>query len=420
MHTIDRLKTQTIKVSKARTISMFVLLKGLGVLVLLLVVAGGVYAVQQERARLLSRQQELESARQTIAAQLETVRASLDETARSLAELQAEDQVVRNRELMQEISSIQQTFRQTMTAYERILDLQGDTTLAKVQPLQAQFSSLLTLLSQRNYASASSNLAKLNQDIQTLQSQLAAAEPPVAANVTVSNTPPNAGYSRQAVQTEVGAFQVDILGAVLNSTRVIVDTASGSDCADNCPVASLADYVSRSGGFAGINGPYFCPAEYPSCAGKTNSFDTLLMNKDKVYFNSDNNVYSTVPAFIFSPGSARLVGRSLEWGRDTSVDAVIASQPMLIAGGEVAFGGDTDPKRGSRGSRSFIATKDNNVFIGVVRGATVAEVARVLKALGMQSALNLDSGGSTAFMVNGRYIAGPGRATPFGIVLVRR
>jgi len=29
----------------------------------------------------------------------------------------------------------------------------------------------------------------------------------------------------------------------------------------------------------------FCPSTYPQCAGKTNSFDTLLMNKNKVYFN---------------------------------------------------------------------------------------------------------------------------------------
>jgi exopolysaccharide biosynthesis protein len=56
----------------------------------------------------------------------------------------------------------------------------------------------------------------------------------------------------------------------------------------------------------------------------------------------------------------------------------------------------------------------------VVRGATVAEVAYVLKTLGLQSALNLDSGGSTAFYVNGKYVAGPGRQTPFGIILVRK
>ena len=213
---------------------------------------------------------------------------------------------------------------------------------------------------------------------------------------------------------------VDVIAADLNSTRVVVETASGGDCGTDCPVASLGDYVGRAGGFAGINGPYFCPAEYPSCAGKTNSFDTLLMNKNKVYFNSDNNIYSNVPAVIFSGSSARFVGASQEWGRDTGVDSVIAAQPMLLSGGTVRFGGDGDPKKGSRGSRSFIGSKGSTVYIGVVRSATVAEVAHVLKAMGLENALNLDSGGSTALMSGGKYIAGPGRNTPFGIVLVRK
>jgi hypothetical protein len=51
--------------------------------------------------------------------------------------------------------------------------------------------------------------------------------------------------------------------------------------------------------YAGINGVFFCPSTYPSCAGKTNSFDTLLMNKNKTYFNGTNNIYSTVPAVLF-------------------------------------------------------------------------------------------------------------------------
>lgn len=58
----------------------------------------------------------------------------------------------------------------------------------------------------------------------------------------------------------------------------MVDTASDSTCTRDCPALPLAEYVSRSGAYAGINGSYFCPADYPSCADKKNSFDTLLMN----------------------------------------------------------------------------------------------------------------------------------------------
>lgn len=242
----------------------------------------------------------------------------------------------------------------------------------------------------------------------------------VQVPITSNNTPPGSGYSRQVVSAEGQNYTVDIIAADLNSTKVIVDTASDSDCSNECPVLPLSEYVSRSGAYAGINGSFFCPAEYPSCAGKTNSFDTLVMNKNKHYFNSDNNVYSAVPAAIFSAGSARFVSRSLEWGRDTSPDAVIANYPLLVAGGNINFTENpSEPKFGQKGPRTFLATKGGNVYIGVVRRATMGESAQVMKALGMGEALNLDEGGSTALWFNG-YKAGPGRNIPNAVLFVRR
>ncbi len=399
---------------------LIVLSKGILValsLGVVLTVAFFVRAAYLERQQLLLEHSNLVLVKNQLSQQLEAISAQLASASGELETLKAEDQRVKNRKLEEEIKNIQVTFQQAVTSYEEVLHLRDDG--AKTQPLEKEFSLVLTQLSKRNYEGATITLQKLTKDIQTLRTQLASAGGVIPADLKTSNTAPSSGYSRQVVENDAGKFVVDILAADLNSTRVQVETASAGDCADNCPVGALADFVARSGGYAGINGPYFCPAEYPSCAGKTNSFDTLIMNKNKVYFNSDNNVYSIVPALIFSGNGARLV-KSAEAGRDTGVDAVIAGQPALVWGGEVAFGGDGDPKKGSRGSRCFIAVKDNTVYIGVVRSSTVAEVARVLKTLGMQSAINLDSGGSTAFFVNGKYVAGPGRQTPFGIVLVRK
>ncbi len=254
---------------------------------------------------------------------------------------------------------------------------------------------------------------------QDLAKALSTPKAPAVPPAPLSNTPPGSGYSRQSVTSDAGVFTVSLVAADLNSIKVIVDTASDSDCRDNCPVLPLSAYVSRSGAFAGVNGSYFCPASYPQCAGKTNSFDTLLMNKNKVYFNSDNNVYSTVPAAVFSGSSAHFLGRSLEVGRDTGIDAVIANHPLLVSGGQVVFGGNDDPKQGSKGNRSFVATKGSRVFIGVVHSATVAESARVMAALGMDDALNLDSGGSTALW-SGGYKVGPGRDIPNAVLFVNR
>ncbi len=232
----------------------------------------------------------------------------------------------------------------------------------------------------------------------------------------VNSSPPGSGYSRQSVQSDAGTFTVSLVAADMGSTRVVVDTASDSDCSNNCPAMSLSSYVSRRGAYAGVNGSYFCPASYPDCAGKTNSFDTLAMNMNKYYFNSDNNVYSSVPAVIFGSGWVRFVGSTSEWGRDTGVDGVLANYPMLVQGGSLVFSGG-DGKLASKGGRSFVANKGNTVYIGVVHSASVAEAAQVLKALGMDNALNLDDGGSTA-LYHGGYKLGPGRDIPNAILFI--
>lgn len=334
---------------------------------------------------------------------------------KDLDDLKKQDQYVINQELKEDIANIEKTYKNAVSSYESLLDLKNSTKNTAV--FDDLFAKALAQLSEQNYASAQATLTDLNKKIKAENDKIASTSS-IPKNVPVNNSPPSSGYQRQSVQTEIGTFLVDIITADLNSTKVIVDTASDGDCKDNCPVLSLSDYVSRSGAFAGVNGSYFCPASYPSCAGKTNSFDTLLMNKNKIYFNSDNNVYSTVPVAVFGSGWSRFMGKSLDWGRDTSVDGVIANQPLLLSGGNIAFAGDGDPKKGSKGGRSFVGGKASNAYIGVVHGATVAEAAYALKALGLENALNLDDGGSTALW-SGGYKAGPGRNIPNAVLFVR-
>lgn len=338
-------------------------------------------------------------------------------TEKELSALKTQDQYKRNEELQDEIKNIQITYSDALLTYEKILDLRQNEV--NTTTLEEDLAEVFSMLSKRNYASAEAKLTAISREVDKQTTSAAQRQAPSIGSVTTSNSPPSSGYSRQRVKTDFGEYVVDIVSADLSSTKVIVDTASDGTCTNDCPVLSLAEYVSRSGAYAGINGSYFCPASYPSCAGKTNSFDTLLMNKNKVYFNSENNVYSNVPVAAFGSGWARFMGRSSDWGRDTGVDGVIANQPLLVSGGNVAFGGDGDPKKGSKGTRSFIGANGSKVYIGVAHNVTVAEMAYVLKTLGMSDALNLDSGGSTALW-SGGYKAGPGRNIPNAVLFVRR
>ena len=346
------------------------------------------------------------------------IRQLQDQTSSQLThitELENEDQRQKNTELATTIREIQSSYSKSVSVYEDLSDLK---LISKNTPkLDQAYAQAITFLVNRNYASASATLTTLSIDIATEKAKSSTIA--ATANLPTSNTPPGSGYSRQTVTTDAGSFAISLIAGDLGSTKVIVDTASDGNCSDNCPVLPLATYVSRNGAFAGVNGSYFCPADYSSCAGKTNSFDLLVMNKNKVYFNSDNNVYSTNPAVIFGGGYVRFVSTASEWGRDTGVDGVLSNYPLLLHGGSIRFGGDDDPKKGSRGNRSFVANKGSVVYIGVVHAATVAESARALKALDMENALNLDDGGSTALW-SGGYKVGPGRSLPNAILFVRK
>jgi exopolysaccharide biosynthesis protein len=340
----------------------------------------------------------------------------LEKIKSELEELKNQDQYKRNEDLQKTIKNIETTYDRAVSVYENLLDLKDKTKDTGI--LDKMFTKAIVYLKERNYSSASDELSNLSSKINDEEEKIAASFK-IPENVPQNNAPPGAGYSRQKVTTDTGTFLVSLVAADYASTKVIVDTASDSDCGNDCPVLPLATYVSRNGAFAAVNGSYFCPATYPSCAGKTNTFDTLLMNKNKTYFNSDNNVYSNNPAVIFGGGYIRFVTAASQWGRDTSIDSMISNYPLLVSNGQVTFGGDDDPKKGSKGNRSFVANKGNTIYIGVVHSATVTESARVMKALGMENALNLDNGGSTALW-SGGYKVGPGRNLPNAVLFVKK
>jgi hypothetical protein len=344
---------------------------------------------------------------------------TIAEVNKELNDIESQDPYKTNTALKQQIDQVQTTFTQSVAVYENLLDLENPPK--DIKGLDALYANVLSQLAKSDYTGAANSLTDISLKITAEQSKLAAAAAAaIPVNVPISiSAPSSGGYSRQQVLTDVGSFMVDIVAGDLGSTKVIVDTASDSTCGNNCPVLPLATYVSRNGAYAGVNGTYFCPASYPTCAGKTNSFDLLLMNKNKTYFNSDNNVYSTNPGVVFGEGFIRFLTAVSQWGRDTSVDGMISNYPLLVFNSDIAFSGSSDPKINSASTRSFVANKGNTVYIGVVHGATTEQVAHVMKTLGMDNALNLDDGGSAAFWYGG-YKVGPGRDLPNAILFVKK
>lgn len=324
-------------------------------------------------------------------------------------EMRNEDQFVKNASLSAQMAQIQSSFEDGASLFEERADLA--VTGANIKALDVELAGYLRFLSERKWEEAKEKYEAIESEINQIK---VASIPKVATEAVVasSNELVN-GYSRQKVKTEQGEFVVSLV--VAPGARAQVETASDSDCGDNCPTRSLAEHISMSGGFAGINGAYFCPPDYPRCQGKTNTFDTLAVNgRSKAILNQANNTYSTVPLVAFYGSSLSFYDQTLQWGADTSSGGGIANYPRLLRDGSLAT-----TQNNGKGTRGFIGVKDGAIVMGHIYNASFGESALVLQTLGLSNALNLDGGGSSALWYEGGYKVGPGRSLPTAIVLLR-
>jgi exopolysaccharide biosynthesis protein len=234
--------------------------------------------------------------------------------------------------------------------------------------------------------------------------------------------PPGSGLSTTNVATDKGNFSATVLSLDMGNTKVITDTASDNDCGNGCPVNSLQSYVSKNGGFAGVNGTYFCPITYPECSSKTNSFDFPVYNTRLGHWINGGNLFWDNRAMVyFDGGGAHYIQNARSFSG--SLNAGIVNYPGLIDGGNVqiddAQSGLSD-KQKAKGTKVGIGVRGNTVMVVVALNVNMQEFAYIFKSLGASGALNLDTGGSTALYSNGRYVYGPGRDIPNVIIFASK
>lgn len=242
----------------------------------------------------------------------------------------------------------------------------------------------------------------------------------------------NSSWEKRSVVTAGGTFSVNIVRVNLKNPnlRVVSLTGTSGDCRYNCVVRSLKSYVDQVGGFAGINGSYFCPADYASCGSRDGSFFWLWYNSlTRAFSNSYQNQFNQGPVIAFDalnrfffyhiagdwPGKA-----TFEQTVGSTLSAAISNGPGLVFDGKLIVTEDQldDKQRTVKSSRSGIGFKGDDVYLVVASGATVLDLGRVMEALGMGYAMNLDGGGSSALVYNGQYRVGPGRNIPNALVFV--
>lgn len=248
--------------------------------------------------------------------------------------------------------------------------------------------------------------------------------PSTPVPVPVLSGPPGTGLSTVMVSTEKGNFRATILSVDLSTSRMITDSSSDSDCSNDCPATNLASFVSKNGGFAGVNGTYFCPDTYPDCQSKKNAFDfPIYVTRLSKWAQGDKLGWSERRAILYTDGSGAHYQNSSA-GFGGGLNAGIINYPGLVDNGNVQIddgqGGLSD-KQKMKGTKVGIGTRNtNNILVVVGYNVNMLEFAHIFKSLGAKGALNLDTGGSTALYYNGSYVLGPGRNLPNAIIFTRK
>lgn len=231
------------------------------------------------------------------------------------------------------------------------------------------------------------------------------------------------------VGTETFAIKVATVDLTSPNLEIITDTASDNNCDTDCPVKSLADYVSANGGSVAINGSYFCPTDYSSCAATKNYFFYPVYNSRLGKMINENQLKwpTTGPILVFSTDNHPYFFISTQLFKDVvtfentygvKIQAAIANKPALIYNSvNIVNTQELDDKqRTVKSYRSGIGIKSNKVYLVVASSATVIDLAGIMESLSMEQALNLDGGGSSALYYQGAYKIGPGRNLPNAII----
>lgn len=241
----------------------------------------------------------------------------------------------------------------------------------------------------------------------------------------------NSSWEQKSVSTSSGTFSIQMVKVNLKNSNLKIKSITGSskDCYQvPCVTRSLDSYVKQVNGFAGINGSYFCPADYSSCVSYPGSFYWLWYNSlTGVFSNSYQNQFNQGPVIAFDTDNNYYYYQTAkDWkGKSTfestthaTLAAVISNSPGLVFNSSlVVSNNQLDSKQATvKSNRSGIGFKGDYAYLVVASGATVLDLGHVMQSLGMEYAMNLDGGGSSALYYDSRYRIGPGRNIPNALV----
>lgn len=199
--------------------------------------------------------------------------------------------------------------------------------------------------------------------------------------------------------------------------KIKLDVVLAGDTAGK--VENLSSIAKRSKATVAINGTFFdayTKDSYKAPYGYIVSKGELRMKASgdkRTIFTYDNNLLANlIPGADFN-----------EYFNQGSIQGALQAGPRLLVDGKVSLDvkaeGFKDPKiLTGGGARSALGlTRDHKLILLTTSGATIPQLAEMMKQAGAYQAMNLDGGASSGLYYNGKYLTTPGRQISNALVV---
>ena len=380
---------------------------------------------------LIWQQQQIQQSRQQSQHLRQSQQQHLDHaTIASLNQLAANEKVEKlqqslsqatNSAQLQAYNSINQLYDQVKTKITRNQDAKLDTAT-----YQKKLSDIGQLVLDKKLDKTKLELQSIIKSLdgqwaklQSAQAKAAAESAQKAAPAKPSSSAPAAGTTN-TITTARGTFTYSMLKHPLTQINVKTVSASNKDCQDtSCNAKPLADYVKELGGFAGMNGTYFCPPDYSGCTSQKYGYNFPVYNSPTgTWLNYGTLAWNNRGLVTFNRHTPTFYYESKQFSGGPVTAAIGNSPTMLVRNGTININGLETPMT-YKGLRGALGASSSHLYLVVIRNASVLDAAHVMKALGATNAINVDGGRSSALYQDNRYLVGPGRLLPNAIVLTR-
>lgn len=241
---------------------------------------------------------------------------------------------------------------------------------------------------------------------------------PVLAGKSISAADSKAIVSsRKSFKVGSRTFSAQTVTISLLHPKIELDVALAGNKVGK--VEDLRSLAKRNNAVVAINGTFFdayTPGSYKTPYGYIVGGGKLLKDspadKRTVFTMDSNNLAELVPGLDFKEHF--LQGHS---------KSAVQAGPRLVVNGKVALDvkkeGFRDPKiLTGGGARSALGiTKDHKLILLTTTGATIPQLAEIMKKAGAYQAMNLDGGASSGLYYNGSYLTAPGRQISNAIIV---